>query len=80
MLKRCGGGKLSKLYQGLHDQLESESKPYPIWICHECGDKYGNRPFGVATWHQDVCGVCGETKACTEPRDCGHLKPEWVNA
>ncbi len=50
---------------------------YPMWICADCGEKYGNRPFGVSTWHEDVCGVCGLVVAVTEPRDCGHLKDEW---
>lgn len=52
---------------------------YPIWICSECGDKYGRRECGIATWHIDVCGVCGKTKEVTEPRDFGHLKEGWKN-
>ena len=66
--------RLSDLYRQLQ---ASEDKPYPIWICWDCGDRYGNRAFGEATWHVDNCGVCGEMKACTEPRDCGYLKDGW---
>ena len=50
---------------------------YPTWICFECGVLYGYRPVGVATWHKDTCEVCGDHTMCTEPRDFGHLIPEW---
>lgn len=50
---------------------------YPAWICSECGGKYGRRKCGVATFHMDTCGVCGEKKMVTEPRDFGHLKDGW---
>jgi hypothetical protein len=56
------------------------SRPYPDWICAECGRKHGKRPEGNphgATWHVDECGVCGETVEVTEPRDFGHLKEGW---
>lgn len=53
---------------------------YPTWICWHCGDKYGNRPCGVATWHPDTCDICGlEDVAVTEPRDFGHLRDGWQN-
>jgi hypothetical protein len=52
---------------------------YPEWICKPCGDKYGNRPVGLATWHVDTCDVCGEVTEVTEPRDFGHLKQGWEN-
>ncbi len=47
---------------------------YPEWICADCGAKHGNRTQGVATWHEGTCGICGEKKPVTEPRDYGHLK------
>lgn len=51
---------------------------YPQWICRDCGEKYGNRPCGIATWHRgDKCGVCRCEKSTTEPRDFGHLKDGW---
>jgi hypothetical protein len=50
---------------------------YPEWICHLCGEKYGHRIPKEATWHWDECDVCGDQQAVTEPRDFGHLKPEW---
>lgn len=55
---------------------------YPMWVCRECGleanrltclKKYGAEPlkaaFDVSTFHDGVCGACGEKKAVTEPRD-----------
>jgi hypothetical protein len=53
------------------------AQEYPMWICADCGEKYGKRPFGIATWHRDTCGVCGRVTGCTEPRDVGHLKDGW---
>lgn len=53
------------------------SNIYPAWICWDCGIKYGKGDCKVATWHQDTCGVCGNDKFCTEPRDFGHLKDSW---
>jgi len=48
------------------------------WICFECAKKLGGDPSKsravcsmVATYHSDICDVCGETKAVTEPRDFG---------
>lgn len=55
-------------------------KPYPYRVCHDCGAKYG-KAWTMSTWHSNVCQVCGETKAVTEPRDYGypafpgHVKP-----
>ena len=52
-----------------------KSKDYPDWVCIECGRKaskaMGNNPpaFEVSTFHQGTCGVCGEVKSVTEPRD-----------
>lgn len=52
-----------------------KSKEYPGWVCSDCGVKaskaMGNNPpsFEVSTFHNGVCGVCGETKAVTEPGD-----------
>lgn len=53
------------------------SATQPEWVCGDCGEAYGNRECGLATWHDDKCGVCGEYKIVTEPRDFGYLKPEW---
>jgi anaerobic ribonucleoside-triphosphate reductase len=50
----------------------------PAWCCAKCGEKYGRRQAGLATWHLDTCGVCGKESVVTEPRDFGYLKPEWV--
>lgn len=46
------------------------TKPYPKWCCMDCGIKYGKKTTeGVATFHLGECGVCGEMKSVTEPRD-----------
>jgi hypothetical protein len=41
------------------------------WICHDCAVKFAQTIDGhVATFHEgDDCGVCGERKWTTEPRD-----------
>lgn len=49
----------------------------PEWVCADCGQRYGRRPVGLATFHIDKCGVCVQQKAVTQPRDYGHLKPGW---
>ena len=57
------------------DKLTQElPQLYPQWVCVDCGTKHGNRPCGVATVHEDICGVCGKLTSVTEPRDFGHLK------
>lgn len=59
----------------------SSVEDYPDWICKNCGELYGKRPTGNpygATWHIDTCGICHKSDVeCTEPRDFGHLKPQW---
>lgn len=52
-------------------------KPYPVWVCRTCGQKYNPKketrsPW--ATYHTDTCGVCGAVTACTEPRDYNYPK------
>lgn len=50
---------------------------YPAWICRDCGQRYGRRACGVATFHEDPCDICGYVTMVTEPRDYGHLKDGW---
>lgn len=47
------------------------SKPYPVWLCTACPASIGRTmaPDHIATWHVDVCCICGEEVAVTEPRD-----------
>lgn len=52
-------------------------KEYPVWVCAGCGEKYGNHPLGLATWHRGICGICNSDAMVTEPRDFGHLKEGW---
>lgn len=47
-------------------------KPYPVWVCHDCAIKSGGRQPGIATYHENICDVCGEKKSVTQPRDYGY--------
>lgn len=59
--------------------VPEEVKEYPSWICRPCGLKYGRGlPAGhTCTFHGGTCDVCGHAGAVTQPRDYGHLRPEW---
>jgi hypothetical protein len=64
------------------DDFPTKTKrPYPSWICAECGRKHGRRPEGNpygATYHIDTCGICGAGGVeVTECRDFGHLREGW---
>jgi hypothetical protein len=62
-------------------------KPYPAWVCHDCGTRFGTwyedgeylgPSHHNATYHYDTCDVCGmHDVPCTEPRDYGHLRSGW---
>ena len=52
-------------------------KPYPAWVCVECGLKYGRIVPKHATWHTDTCCICGAVVGVTEPRDFGGLRDDW---
>ena len=65
-----------------NDNFPTKSKrPYPSWICDECGRLHGKRPEGNpygATWHIGECGICGTGGVeVTECRDFGHLREGW---
>lgn len=62
---------------GLFDGADNDY--YPAWVCIDCGNKYGRGyPDGhCCTVHNGTCGLCGQTKPVTEPRDFGHLKQGW---
>jgi DNA-directed RNA polymerase subunit RPC12/RpoP len=47
-----------------------------VWICAECGKKYGNKECGISTWHEGVCDICGKRTFVTEPRDYGYINKE----
>lgn len=53
--------------------MTQKRKPYPAWVCSDCGKKYGRCIPTCATWHVDKCGVCDKETMVTEPRDFGHL-------
>ena len=61
----------------LKENLLTTERPYPTWICFPCGERFGRRPAGVCTVHNDECGICGEMVPVTEPRDFGHLQNNW---
>ena len=50
-------------------------KPYPTWICIACAqnalteEELKSQEGHLATFHYGICGVCGEFKSVTEPRD-----------
>lgn len=62
--------------QGLEFKMTKHKKPYPAWVCSDCGKKYGRRIPSLATYHIGVCGVCSKETMVTEPRDFGHLNFE----
>lgn len=47
-----------------------------VWICSDCGRKYGNKPVGIATWHEGLCDICGKKTGVTQPRDFGYLNKD----
>lgn len=42
-----------------------------LWICHDCGKKYGKPVGGVHTWHENKCDYCLNVKAVTSARHFG---------
>ena len=63
------------------------TKPYPAWICWDCGPKLG-KWYATSeytgpkdhcfTMNYDTCDVFGKHDVpCTEPRDYGHLVDDW---
>ncbi len=58
-----------------------ETRPYPEWICGDCGELYGRWRNGhVGTFHLgDTCGWCGVETVTTEPRDYRYpLHPDRI--
>ena len=56
------------------ERVKCTDANYPPWTCSECAHEAGGKwPDGhVGTFHNNICPVCGEEKAVTEPRDYGH--------
>ena len=50
-----------------------KTTPYPTWVCHECGIRYGRRTPTCATYHDNKCDICGKLGPVTQPRDFGHF-------
>jgi len=47
-----------------------------MWICSDCGNKYGTPRFSESTWHVGRCEWCGKEKAVTEDRDYRPIRKE----
>jgi len=59
--------------------IRATAAKQPGEVCHDCGTKYGcNIRPGVSTYHVGRCGVCGQNKVVTEPRDYGYLNRDWT--
>lgn len=43
------------------------------WVCNSCWKHFGKRLPELATYHEDICWVCGSMESCTQPRDFGYL-------
>ena len=81
-LESSGGTPMTAVWKPLQELIDEARRTvpdedYPMWICAICGHKYGRREFNIATWHEDVCGICGRVTAVTEPRDAGGLRDDW---
>lgn len=51
---------------------------FPEWICEDCAEIYGRGPRNpYIQFRSGACDLCGETAMLAEPRDFGHLKPNW---
>ena len=51
-------------------------KPYPGWVCKDCALAAGGTLPDLATYHDDICGVCKHKKVLTKPRKYGYPKFE----
>jgi len=38
------------------------------YICIDCGLEHGDSSEGVSTFHENVCGICGEKTSVTHRR------------
>lgn len=59
--------------------MKKKVKPYPAWICSDCGIEYCKGLPGTcyATYHIGTCQCCEKPGVpVTEPRDYGHFV-EW---
>lgn len=58
---------------------QAKKPDYPAWVCLPCGHKWGRGTATgrLCTVHSGTCGICGQSRPVTEPRDFGHLKPGW---
>jgi len=82
--------KIVSLEQDIEDAMKLRTSPVaaqPEWVCDSCGAAYGiwweageycGPSKHLATYHVDDCRVCGRHVPCTEPRDYGYLRKEWL--
>ena len=51
-----------------------KNEEYGVWICAECGYKYGKKVIDYSTYHYDICEYCGKITSVTEIRDWNYPK------
>jgi hypothetical protein len=69
-------------------KIKHMSKDYPDIVCLDClneawedtknFDGRTGQWSGAYSVYTHLCGVCGQTKECTEPRDAGYPNFEYV--
>lgn len=82
--------RIITLEEDIENAMKLRTSPIPAqpqWVCHVCGEMFGTwweagQYWGptkhCATYHVDDCQVCGKHVPCTEPRDFGYLRKEWI--
>jgi len=83
--------KIVTLEEDIENAMKLRTSPVPAqpeWVCNDCGETFGTWWEGGqywgptkhhATYHVDQCQVCGKDVPCTEPRDFGYLRKEWID-
>jgi hypothetical protein len=51
---------------------------YPTWTCGKCAEEAGGRfpKDHIATYHYNICDVCGQKTTVTQPKDYGYPRYE----
>ena len=52
--------------------------PQPTCVCRHCGERFGLKKCGVATWHLGQCGVCQSQTGVTAPDHFGGRGSDWT--
>lgn len=82
--------RIVSLEKDIEDAMKMRTQPItaqPEWVCRPCGEKYGiwwedgsytGPTQHHATYHVDDCSVCRAHVPCTQARDYGYLRKEWL--